>query len=80
MEVVRAIVNANVLMPIIDLPWESKDKKVEVIILPVNDVENYRIVESKSLKGRLKKYANPTLQAQEVSAWTNHIAEKYATT
>ena len=29
-----------------------------------------------SLKGRLKRYANPALLEKESSAWENHIAEK----
>ena len=38
MEVVRKIVSADMLMPIIDLPWVSKGLRVEVIVSPINEV------------------------------------------
>ena len=77
MEAVRTIVNADVLAPIFDLPWQSNNVKVEVIIVPFK--EN-RTVKGKSMKGCLKKYANPALWEEEASAWENHVAEKYAIT
>ena len=69
--------NADVLSPIFDLPWQSDNMKVEVIIMPLK--EN-RPVRGKSMKGCLKEYANPALWEEEVSAWENHVAEKYAVT
>ena len=80
MEAVRTIVNANILTPIIDLPWRSKNMQVELIISPLTKVENKRTVAKKSLKGRLNKYANSSLLKKEASAWENHIAKKYAVT
>jgi hypothetical protein len=80
MEAVRTIVNANVLTPIIDLPWKSKDVQVEVIVMPINEITNHRTDFGKSLKGCLKKYANPVLVEKESTAWENYIAEKYAIT
>ena len=76
MEAVRTIVNADVLAPIIDLPWRS-NMKVEVFIVPFKEK---RAVRGKSMKGCLKEYANPALWDEEGSAWENHIAEKYAIT
>jgi len=38
MEVVRKIVSADVLTPIIDLPWPSNGLEVEVIVFPINKV------------------------------------------
>ena len=36
MEVVRTIVNADLITPIINLPWKSKNMQVEVIVMPLN--------------------------------------------
>jgi hypothetical protein len=36
MEMIRKIVSADTLTPIIDLPWASRDSQVEVIVFPVN--------------------------------------------
>jgi len=77
MEAVRTIVNADVLAPFIDLPWQSNNMKVEVFVMPFKEK---RTVRGKSMKGCLKEYANPALWDEEGSAWENHIAEKYAIT
>ena len=37
MEVVRKIVNAEMLLPFIDLPWASKGSEVEVFVFPINN-------------------------------------------
>ena len=80
METIRKVVNADILRPIIDLPWKSKGVQVEVIIMPLNEAANHRTVLAKSLKGCLKEYASLALLEQEAYAWENHIAEKYANT
>ncbi len=77
MEAVRKIINASMLLPIIDLPWAEKDMQVEVIVLPLEKTTTHRKVAGKSLKGCLKKYANPVLLKKESSAWEKHIIEKY---
>ena len=77
MEAVRTIVNADVLAPIIDLPWQSNNMKVEIVIMPLKEKRSVKV---KSMKGCLKEYANPALWDEEASAWENHIAEKYAVT
>ena len=61
MEAIRKIVNANILSPVIDLPWKSKDMQVEVIVIPLDKAISHRTATGKSLKGCLKKYANPAL-------------------
>ena len=38
MEAVRTVVNANVITPIINLPWKSKNMQVEVIVMPLNEI------------------------------------------
>jgi hypothetical protein len=81
MEVVRRIVSADSLLPIMDLPWITKNLKVEVIVIPQTEEKQIRRkVSVESLKGCLKEYANPSLWEKEPSAWENHITEKYAIT
>ena len=36
MEAVKRILNADVLTPIIDLPWKSNNMQVEVVIMPLH--------------------------------------------
>ena len=47
MEAIRKIVNADIIKPIIDLPWATKGLKVEIIVLPVNQ-DTPSIVEKKT--------------------------------
>jgi len=78
MEVVRKIVSANTLMPVIDLPWTSKDLQVEVIVIPQKkETSQQRRVSAESLEGCLNAYANPALWEKEQHAWENNIMEKY---
>ena len=78
MEVVRKIVSADILMPIFDLPWVSKDLKVEVIVIPqIKETIRQQEISVKSLEGCLKEYANPALWEKEQHAWEDSIIEKY---
>ena len=79
MEVVRKIVYADMLRPIIDLPWFSKDLQVEVTIIPQVELP-LGDISAKSLKGCLKEYANPSLIEQEQYAWEKNVIEKYGHT
>jgi len=73
MKAIRKIIDANQLSSIIDLPDTMRNQKVEIIILPTTE----NIHQPQSMKGILKKYANPKLIAQEKSAWENAIIKKY---
>jgi hypothetical protein len=78
MEVVRTIVSADRLTPIIDLPWASRGLQVEVIVIPqVKETSQRRKVSVDSLKGCLQAYANPSLWEKEQYAWEDNIMEKY---
>ena len=72
MEAVRKIVSADLLTPVIDLPWKTKNMQVEVIVFPLNEVIIPRAVIGKNLKGCLKEYANPDLWEKESNVWENH--------
>lgn len=76
MEATRAVVDAERLANIIDLPESLKKRKVEVIVLPVGDDATAQ--PGKSMKGYLKTYANPDLIGQEKKAWEKAVAEKHA--
>ena len=77
MEYHRQTVDSDMLNGIFNLPQSLRNKKVEVIILPV---ENERVLTPKSSSafGCLKKYANPALMQQEKGAWEQAMVEKYA--
>ncbi|MDR2147871.1 MAG: hypothetical protein LBE91_15570 [Tannerella sp.] len=78
MEIVRKIINADVLRPVIDLPWISGDLKVEVIVIPqIKETTQKREVSIENLTGCLKEYANPALWDREQHAWEDNIVEKY---
>jgi hypothetical protein len=78
MDAVRKIISADMLTPIIDLPWKAKGMQVEVIVIPyIHETSQKRDVSIQSLKGCLKEYANPALRNKEKQAWENSVAEKY---
>jgi len=76
MEFVRKFMTAGMLSPIIDLPWVSQNAQVEVLVLPVTQ-PSHESKSFRSMKGRLKEYANPDLAKLEKSAWANNVEEKY---
>jgi len=78
MEAVRTIVSADVLTPIIDLPWATQDLQVEVIVIPQTKKKiQQQEISVESLAGCLRDYANPTLLEKEQYAWEHNIIEKY---
>ena len=78
MEAVRTIVSADMLTPIINLPWASKNLQVEVIIMPIVEKTTRRSkVSVENLEGCLQFYANPALWEKEQHAWEDNIIEKY---
>ena len=70
MEYLRQTIDSAKLTSVFDLPLALRNKRVEVIIFPV-DINQARenISESGSAYGCLKKYANPALLTQEEGAW-----------
>ena len=78
MEIVRKTMSAERLIPVIELPWKSKDLQVEVIVIPlVKEKSHKREISIESMKGCLKTYANPALWEKEKHAWAKHVKEKY---
>ncbi|WP_027339021.1 hypothetical protein [Halonatronum saccharophilum] len=76
MNFIRKIIDSNSIATIMDLPVELKNKKVEVIVLPVDDDPKEK-KNTKSLKGILNKYSNPDLIKEEEEAWQMAVEEKY---
>jgi hypothetical protein len=78
MEVVRKIVRSDMLLPIIDLPWASKDLQVEVIVIPrLAKMTKQRKVSVDNIEGCLQAYAKPALWEKEQHAWEDVIIEKH---
>lgn len=76
MEYVREITDSSKLMSLFNLPKAMHNKRVEVIILPLDETVRQS---TKNLRGSLCKYAKPELQAIESDAWINEVEEKYET-
>jgi hypothetical protein len=78
MEAIREIMDAERLIPIMDIPVRMRNIKVEVIVLPLvkNNTSTHK---AKSMMGFLKDYANSALVEQEKNAWGVHLQEKYGT-
>lgn len=77
MDYLRKTVDSSELSSVFDLPVELRNRKVEVIILPLESGRGKK-PHIKSAKGCLKKYANPTLISEESGAWARAAEEKYA--
>ncbi|QGU00419.1 hypothetical protein SYNTR_1825 [Candidatus Syntrophocurvum alkaliphilum] len=78
MKIVRKVANSDVLASIIDIPDELKNKKVEIIILPYENIENADIKKqhSKKVRGVLGSYKNEKLQSKEKGAFMNAMVEE----
>ena len=80
MDFVRKVVNSNVLADIIEIPEHLKNKKVEIIILPYDNVDNednFSVHKAKKARGLLQKYRNKELQSLENTAWEKAVIEKH---
>ncbi|MDR0694316.1 MAG: hypothetical protein LBF81_03335 [Prevotellaceae bacterium] len=73
---IRKIMHAQQLSPIMPIPPQMQNIRVEVIVLPV--VKTNKVSHTaENMKGYLKQYANPALIEQEKNAWTLNLKEKY---
>ncbi len=75
MEFLRVVKDSDDLSKVIDIPRGLRNKKLEVIIFPYEDIEND--TKKKSLRGALSKYKNEELQTIESEAWSKAVVEKY---
>lgn len=75
MEFLRVIKDSDDLRKVIDIPKGLRNRKVEVIILPYEDIEEKG--ERKNLRGALSEYKDERLQVRENEAWSKAVVEKY---
>lgn len=59
------------------LPQQFWGQEVEIIVLPAPRSSAPSPTHKRSLRGRLKDYANPELIAQEDDAWQTAAKEKH---
>lgn len=76
MNYVSKIIDSSELENIINLPIEYKNRKLEVLVMPVKE-ENNEYFPNQSLLGILSKYKNTSLIELENSAFSLAIKEKY---
>lgn len=74
MEFVRKVVNGSDLVNVIDIPNSLINRKVEILILPIDEKQK-KIKKKKSIAGFLAKYANPNLIEKEENIWLEEAKE-----
>ena len=74
MEFVRKVVNGTDLINVIDIPNSLVNRKVEIIVLPIEETPK-KVKKKKSLAGFLSKYANPNLIEKEENIWLEEAKE-----
>lgn len=74
MEFARKVVNGTDLKDIIDIPNNLINKKVEVLIFPLEEEKKKKKIK-KSLSGFLSKYAKPDLIEKEENVWLEEAKE-----
>lgn len=79
MNFVRKVANSDILASIIDIPESLKNKKVEILILPIEDdsEEKQVLTHIAKARGSLKKYSNIDLIPEEENIWEKVMKEKY---
>lgn len=74
MDFVRRVVNATDLINIIEMPSSLINKKVEILVFPIEE-KKVKSKKKKSIAGYLSKYAKPELIAQEDDVWYGEAKE-----
>jgi len=76
---VRKVANSNILASIIDIPESLRNKKVEILIFPYENVDSEANIDQKPKRARglLEKYKNKELQDKENSAWPEAVVDKH---
>lgn len=74
MEFVRKVVDGTDLKNIIEIPNSLIDKKVEILIFPIEEKKKEN-KKKKSIAGFLSKYANPDLIEKEENIWIEEARE-----
>lgn len=74
MEFVRKVVNGTDLVDVIDIPNSLINKKLEVLVLPIEEKQK-KSKKKKSIAGFLAQYANPNLIEKEENIWLEEAKE-----
>ena len=74
----RELVNSNIFSGIIDIPQSMNNRKVEVIIKPVDEADKDSATNIVKLRGALSKYKKIDLIDEENMAWSMAVVEKQA--
>ncbi|KKC28668.1 hypothetical protein [Caldanaerobacter subterraneus] len=78
MKFIRKVANSDILADIMEIPEELRGKKVEIIVLPYENMEDVDSKEQKRrLRGALSKYKNEKLIEKENEAWASAVMENY---
>jgi len=77
MEVVRQIIDSK-LLDCIKLPRHMRNRKVEIIVMPVEEPLKKEKKPVDGLIGILSGYSNPDLLHLEKGAWAKAMEEKHA--
>jgi len=78
MEAVRQIVDSNLLDKIV-LPTSFKNRKVEIIVFPIDEKQYTPEKSVDDLVGLLEQYKNPNLIPLEKDAWEMAVKDKHGT-
>ena len=75
----RKVANSDIFADIIEIPKDLRNKKVEILIFPYEnlDDEEITIQRNKNVRGILAKYKNEELQSLEDDAWAKAVEDKY---
>ena len=77
MECVRQIVDSE-LLDKLHLPRHLRNRKVEVIVMPIEELAERKKQPIDNLVGILHEYANPDLIPLEKDAWAKAMEDKHA--
>ncbi len=77
MNFIRKVANSNILASVIDIPESLRNKKVEILIFPYEDMEVNIDQKPKRARGLLKKYKNKELRDLEKEAWAKAAVDKH---
>jgi hypothetical protein len=79
MNFIRTVVNSDVLINIIEVPEDLKHRKVEILVLPYEniDIDENKSQKPKKARAKLERYKNTELLNEEANVWEKAMVEKY---
>ncbi|MDI6916121.1 MAG: hypothetical protein QMC95_18265, partial [Desulfitobacteriaceae bacterium] len=76
---VRKVANSNLLAGVIDMPETLRNREVEILIFPLENINREDSIDRKpkNARGLLEKYKNKDLQLIENSAWAEAVVDRH---